>query len=363
MVKRPISTCVGLVVVATATPGCSREVSINLLETGALQASPPTSSTSPGTLLTSSTTDAGSPQLPSPTPGEPESDAPVIDSGVDREPATDATGPDETTSDPQQEPVAVEEPEPAPMLADAGASDAGTERGPLTPIHYYDFSGEGSIVYDRVGDADGELLGGALLDGMGGVVLDGVDDYVELPPGLISGLPTATFVAWLEWGGGDCWQRVFDFGSLVVSDDGVTSAQTSVFLTPSSCRYAHFDVVDESVVSAEFHVGSSVYFTQGAEFPSGALTFAGLVVDPERGLEIVVDGQIVAQAPAPLTLDNIEDANSWLGKSLWSVDAMLLGRYDEFMIFDVALSPEQLQALYLQSRPGGDAAVPTIELN
>src|SRR5690606_30792622 len=47
---------------------------------------------------------------------------------------------------------------------------------PPEPLHLYDFAGEGVTVVDRVGSADGEIVGGAELDGAGAVTLDGVDD-------------------------------------------------------------------------------------------------------------------------------------------------------------------------------------------
>ncbi len=225
--------------------------------------------------------------------------------------------------------------------------DADVVMEPVLPIHYYDFGGEGTVVYDRIGSAHGELMGGAVLDGTGSVLLDGVDDYVQLPAGLISALPAATFIAWVEWSGDACWERLFDFGSFVELEEGGTVGETSVFLTPSACPWSSAD----SVISGEFHIGGSLYFAQGQEMASGVLTMAGVVVDTLRGIEVVVDGKIVARSPAPLHLSDIDDVNVWLGKSQWSADVMLSGRYDEFLIFDVALTQAQLAAVFVDSAP------------
>ena len=101
-------------------------------------------------------------------------------------------------------------------------------------IHRYSFDGEGTQVVDSVGSADGSLQNGAVLDGAGHVTLDGKDDYVNLPNGLLSGLTDATLVAWLAWSGGPEWQRVFDFGSTDAGEDMVGNATSSLFLTPKA---------------------------------------------------------------------------------------------------------------------------------
>src|SRR4051812_38010382 len=83
----------------------------------------------------------------------------------------------------------------APIVthADAGgASDAATADAaiPAPPyashlIHRYGFEGQGTRVVDSVGSADGSVEGGAVLDGAGHLTLDGKDDYVNLPNGLV----------------------------------------------------------------------------------------------------------------------------------------------------------------------------------
>src|SRR4051812_28354916 len=67
-------------------------------------------------------------------------------------------------------------------------SDAATPPASNTThlVHRYSFAGDGTRVVDSVGSADGSLENGAVLDGAGHVSLDGVDDYVNLPNGLLS---------------------------------------------------------------------------------------------------------------------------------------------------------------------------------
>src|SRR6478609_5796056 len=125
--------------------------------------------------------------------------------------------------------------------ADAATPVDGSDAATAAPskvehlIHRYSFDGEGQRVLDSVGTADGSLQGGAVLDGAGHATLDGVDDYVNLPNGLVSHLTDVTLVAWLAWNGGSCWQRVFDFGSTDSGEDNVGNATTSLFATPKRC--------------------------------------------------------------------------------------------------------------------------------
>ncbi len=88
---------------------------------------------------------------------------------------------------------------------------------PAHLVHRYSFDGSGTRVVDSAGNADGEVLGGAALDGDGKVTLSGgtSDEYIQLPSGLISSLEATTLEAWVHWDGPDAgpWQRIFDFGN------------------------------------------------------------------------------------------------------------------------------------------------------
>ena len=52
-------------------------------------------------------------------------------------------------------------------------------------VHRYSFDGEGTAAMDSVGGKDGVLHGGAKLSGTGILGLDGVNDFVELPMGVL----------------------------------------------------------------------------------------------------------------------------------------------------------------------------------
>ncbi|HEU4577657.1 MAG TPA: hypothetical protein VFS67_05350, partial [Polyangiaceae bacterium] len=78
-------------------------------------------------------------------------------------------------------------------------------------VHRYSFDGSGAAVLDSAGDAHGSVQDGQL-SGTGELALDGDDQFVDLPNGIVSALQSATFEAWVDWAGGSRWQRIFDFG-------------------------------------------------------------------------------------------------------------------------------------------------------
>jgi len=54
----------------------------------------------------------------------------------------------------------------------------------------------------------------------------------------------------------------------------------------------------------------------------------------------------VAQGAAAFRLRDIDDRNNWLGRSQWVQDLLMTARYDEFRIYDRALSESEVAALY-----------------
>lgn len=206
-------------------------------------------------------------------------------------------------------------------------------------LHRYSFSGEGTRVADLVGEAHGSLQNGALLDGAGHAALDGVDDYVNLPNGLVSSLSNGTVFAWLSWNGGPCWQRVFDFGSSDAGEDAVGNSTSSVFATPLRCPGAG------PATSIETSAGRLASIDSDSPFPVLRETSLAVVFDVSgRELRLYVGG--VPLGIGQLAgLSQINDVNAWLGRSQWVQDRFLRGIYDEFRIYDVALDSAAVAAI------------------
>jgi hypothetical protein len=231
-------------------------------------------------------------------------------------------------------------------LPDAGhaANDAGTGNAADTGMGglalRYDFTGTGMTVPDRVATANGQLVGGAMLDGQGGVVLDGKDDYVDMPNGVVSRLDSATFMAWLTWDGGVCWQRVFDFGSTDQGENASAHGETALFLTASACP--------NNNLFASLEIGSKrETVADDAALPDGRTVQVALVIDrAQSSSTLYVDGARVASTARAFDLHTLDDENNWLGRSQWIQDLYLRARYDEFRIYARALSANEIAAAF-----------------
>jgi hypothetical protein len=220
--------------------------------------------------------------------------------------------------------------------ADAGSADAGATGIVLR----YDFTGNGMTVLDRIGHENGQLVGGAMLDGQGGVVLDGKDDYVDIPNGIVSRLESATFMAWLQWDGGVCWQRVFDFGSTDQGENTSANGETSLYLTCAACPNDN--------LMANLEVGDKHDIVAGSDaLPQDRNVQVALVIDrTQASSTLYVDGERVASIERALDLRVLHDVNNWLGRSQWIQDLYLKGRYDEFRIYAEALPASEIATAF-----------------
>jgi hypothetical protein len=213
-------------------------------------------------------------------------------------------------------------------------------------VHRYDFEGTGTVVTDRVGTAHGSIKGGATLSQVGGkgaVALGGgsAGAYVDLPNGLVSALTNATIEAWVTWGGGDGWQRIFDFGDSTnaTPEDNPANGKSYLFLTPSTAATGGVMravySLDGGAAAAETRVEAAVM--------AQALTQVALVVDAAGGkLILYVDGASVGEQDFAGELASINDVNVWLGRSQYSADPEMTGTFHDFRVYEAALTPLQI---------------------
>lgn len=220
---------------------------------------------------------------------------------------------------------------------DAGVADAGsTDAGSL--VLRYDFNGTGSTVRDRVGSSHAQVLGGAQLDGSGALTLDGSNDYVNMPNGLISRFSSVTVMVWFTFAGSSCWQRAFDFGSSSTGEGSAGNATSALALTPSSCP--------NNVVTGLFEQSGALRSASGTHINAGAPTQAALSFDGARGvMTLFVNGAMVADSAVPWQLAQIQDVNVWLGRSQWAQDAFFEGSLDELRIYARALGAPEVAML------------------
>lgn len=204
-------------------------------------------------------------------------------------------------------------------------------------VHRYSFAGSGSEALDSVGVADGEVIGTSL-DDSGSVVLEpDVEQYVDLPDGLISTLSNATIEVWFNWDGGTMWRRLFDFGNTEEGVDGEPgTGDTFVMFTPAGPDYPY----------AAFNPGgggSEVACAGISAVTSGQAHQLALSLDAEDDIfTIYLDGMLVCATAFPGELSQLQDVNSWIGRSQFESDSTFSGSVDEFRIYDFALNGDQV---------------------
>ncbi|MBN2269513.1 MAG: hypothetical protein JXN61_02805, partial [Sedimentisphaerales bacterium] len=157
------------------------------------------------------------------------------------------------------------------------------------------------------------------------IVLDGTDDYVDLPIGAdIAALGSSTFAAWVNFSnlGGD-WQRIFDFGS------GTT---TYLFLCPRTGADGPVRFVIKPPDGDEQIVDTTTYLSTGWHHLAVTIDAQSTTVN------VYLDGGVVGtNAAVTLTPSDVGySAQNWIGRSQYVADGYFNGSIDDFRIYDYA---------------------------
>jgi fibronectin-binding autotransporter adhesin len=197
------------------------------------------------------------------------------------------------------------------------------------------------------------------------------NNYVDLPNNL-GQTSSFTIEGWAKWGGGNDWQRIFDFGNTTAGEQlpgsgipaGGYSGTDQYYLSPRTGNDGGFRLNN---VGAEIRTNSNaqsafVSAHNAANQPfdfgtAGEHEFALTRDAASNTMSLYYDGTLVSQNtnvpqdPATMNLLNI-----WLGRSQWSGDPFYNGSIDEFRIYDNALTAAQIAA---NAGYGPDSTGPT----
>jgi hypothetical protein len=229
---------------------------------------------------------------------------------------------------------------------DASTADGAIEATPCPPdevppagslLHRYSFDGTGTMVRDTVGTADGTALAGATLDGSGTLTLDGDNDYVNLPNGLISSLDEVTIAAWITAQQRDVavFERIFDFGSSTGAEDQQAKGKSFVMVTPFSDTGDGHDLTMQAGTPAL----GVIQIASDRSIRDGSFHQVALVFRSGTGVALYLDGDLIGTRATRMKLSDIEDVNDWLGQSQFLQDKYnFAGTYTEFRIYGSALS-------------------------
>ncbi len=196
----------------------------------------------------------------------------------------------------------------------------------------------GTTAYDSSGNGRNATLvnGPTWVAGRSGnaVNLDGSNDYVSLPAGMVSGLSDFTIATWVRLDTTGSWRRVFDFG---------TGTTVNMFLTPQSSAGTVRFAITTGGASAEQRINGT------AALPTGSWVHVAVTKAGNVGT-LYVNGTAVGtnsnMTLSPSSLGNT--TQNWLGRSQYSADAYLDGQLDDFRIYNRALSAAEISSLYQQ---------------
>ena len=62
-------------------------------------------------------------------------------------------------------------------------------------------------------------------------------------------------------------------------------------------------------------------------------------------LQLFLGAKLLIESPTTVKLSDIKDVNNWVGESQWSKDHAYQGTFDEFRIYNVALTSCQLHTV------------------
>ncbi|MFT5523589.1 MAG: VCBS repeat-containing protein [Pirellulaceae bacterium] len=236
----------------------------------------------------------------------------------------------------------------------------------VQPLHRYSFDGAAgsTVVTDTGTDGSAHAVvqgtDGSALTGDGQVDLHGGSQntagYVDLPNGLISGLTDATFEGWVTVESSQNWQRFFSFGSssnAEVTGPGGAGGGTDVFMYAANVggnvNQQRLQINNDDPFGG---TGGNGSVDQNINTSLAQTTWYSVVYDsdgnagaPQVRLYRDVNGALTLSGTlnTSMQLSQLNDVNNWLGRSQWGGDANLDGKYDEFRIYDSALSESQLQ--------------------
>ena len=162
------------------------------------------------------------------------------------------------------------------------------------------------------------------------VNLNGTNQYISLPTGVVSSLTTCTIAMWVNLDAATTWSRLFDFG---------TGTTNYMFLTASSGSSVRFAITTNGI-------GGEQKINGTGTFPIGGWHHVAVTLTGTVGT-LYIDGTQVGQNTA-MTLNPSSLGSTtlnYIGRSQFSADPYLNGDIDEFRIYSSALSATQISSL------------------
>lgn len=176
--------------------------------------------------------------------------------------------------------------------------------------------------------------------------------YIDLPNGIVSTRSgDATWEGWVTINGVQSWSRLIDFGSSLANGG-------NELLAPGGAGNGDEYILVSAMIGGtttqnrfEFREsGLSTTADPGVPYNPGTEFHIAVVHDMDGSsvgtpqLRYYRNGALVSTIDHGKLLSTVKDNNNWLGRSNWTADANLQGSYNEFRVYDGAMTAEDIAA-------------------
>ncbi|UII30112.1 alginate lyase family protein [Fulvivirga ulvae] len=164
------------------------------------------------------------------------------------------------------------------------------------------------------------------------ISLDGVDDHLLVPEGILSTAADMTIMTWVKLDENHDWSRIFDFGN---------NTSEYMFLTGNSGTGTLRFVIKNGDEEHQVNTGA---------LPTGKWVHVAVTLFGDQ-CTLYVDGE-VANTNNSVTFNPYDlgsTTNNFIGRSQYPTDPYLDGSLDDFRIYNYALSASMIYELYAAS--------------
>ena len=197
--------------------------------------------------------------------------------------------------------------------------------------HRYSFTNDAS---DSVGGADGTLEGNATVTG-GSLVLDGSSGtYLQLPPNLFNAANATALTVefWATYGANANNCYLFALGNTNAIIGGNYGGLTYTMFSPNNAS-------GHQIIMSPGDNSFNQTVTGSGVLDGRSLHIACVMDSPNKILAIYTNGVLEAvNTNLTVNISSLNDAVSWIGRSLWQTDPYCAVNIDELRIFNGALS-------------------------
>jgi len=212
-------------------------------------------------------------------------------------------------------------------LGRMATNDVDIYPGPANWTAFYPFD-NGAV--DANGFFSGSLVNGATTstDSIRGSVLNlsGASQYVSLPAGVGA---LRTFAAWVKWGGGSAWQRIFDFG--------VNNTSYAMLTAKANSGELRFEITPNG--SAETRDLDSPN-----PLPVNVWTHVAVTLDGRQAVMYINGHAVAVNSSVNLLPSDVAGTANYLGRSQFTADPYFSGQMDSVQISSQTLPIEQITA-------------------